>query len=835
MNPEEIDQILAPPAADRSLWCCFDHEWYLCAYADAAERIGDAGFAAARADYLLHGRHLRHSPNMYFDEAWYLHRYPDAANSIEAGEFGSGYEHYCLIGYPERSPHWLYDSDTYLTATADLAEADLMLQDCVNRYDHYLRHGARAGLIAHPLFDPAVYVAGLAGEPGAAEAIAESGAFTHFLRRIWFEHRDAHTSSWFDPDWFLAHYPQAHEAVATRRYACALHCYLVEPATPPRDPLPRADAAAPAAVEAVTTGRGHVDQFGYYTPARRWFCVGWLSPEHAAIGGPLHAALEFADGDVPGEAAMSVFAREDVAGRGIGMLLAIDAPAAPGSRLTAVTVTGAGFSWHLLPPGGPALDDTHLRDVIAPLTGRLLDNAHKPALTALAGRRPYTGANTLGELRERVFLEVDEAILCPPGGLALVGWMLAAPGTITAIRVISGAKITPLRLDDCVRVERPDVIDNLGRTHGFTDPASGFVAWLPDAITPDAGVHIEVETARGQFGHRGIPEAKLRDMDAIRFLLDRTELRYGAVAPAFDRVLGPAIARLNAARLAEPTRREIIDFGPQPAAPVLSVVVTLYGRLDFIEYQFAFLSRHEPAVAVEFVYVLDDPPRRRQAEDLAASVFARFRIPFRLVLLERNLGFAPANNAGLAEARGEYVCFANSDVFANTPDWMERLVARLRADPALGAVGPLLLYEDDCVQHQGMGYERLPAFADWLFPVHPRKGWRPPQTREVVRVPAITGACMMLATDRVRRLGGFDEAFVIGDFEDSDLCMKLHAEGLACAVDLDTRLYHLERQSQAPSQHRWRMNLTLYNAWLHEARWGETIAALPGAVTEAAP
>ena len=54
----------------------------------------------------------------------------------------------------------------------------------------------------------------------------------------------------------------------------------------------------------------------------------------------------------------------------------------------------------------------------------------------------------------------------------------------------------------------------------------------------------------------------------------------------------------------------------------------------------------------------------------------------------------------------------------------------------------------------------------------------------------------------------------------------LRARGLSCAVDLNTTLYHLERQSQVAPTQRWRMNITLFNAWLHERRWAATLAAL---------
>jgi GT2 family glycosyltransferase len=75
-------------------------------------------------------------------------------------------------------------------------------------------------------------------------------------------------------------------------------------------------------------------------------------------------------------------------------------------------------------------------------------------------------------------------------------------------------------------------------------------------------------------------------------------------------------------------------------------------------------------------------------------------------------------------------------------------------------------------------------------------------------------------------IGGFDEDYVIGDFEDSDLCLKIHQAGRLCAVDQDVRLYHLERKSQATSGNRWRQNMTLYNAWRHQRRWATELSGM---------
>ena len=134
-------------------------------------------------------------------------------------------------------------------------------------------------------------------------------------------------------------------------------------------------------------------------------------------------------------------------------------------------------------------------------------------------------------------------------------------------------------------------------------------------------------------------------------------------------------------------------------------------------------------------------------------------------------------------------------------------------------VGALLVFEDETVQHEGCSYEILPEFAGWTFSLHPRKGRFPSDDDGIAPADAITGACLMMPTALARTVGGLDEGYVIGDFEDVDLCRKAQAMGRQCVVDRRARLYHLERQSQGGQQSFWRLNLTLYNAWRFQNRW----------------
>jgi GT2 family glycosyltransferase len=221
----------------------------------------------------------------------------------------------------------------------------------------------------------------------------------------------------------------------------------------------------------------------------------------------------------------------------------------------------------------------------------------------------------------------------------------------------------------------------------------------------------------------------------------------------------------------------------------------------------------------EIILVLDDPPRREAAITLAQSLWDRFALPMRLILPAESRGFGPASNLGLKAARGGVVVFVNADVFPQGTDWLDLLVAAV-APEGVGAAGARLLFPDGSLQHGGMKMQ--PGPAGWRFPEHPGKGLRPTAPSAEPRVvEALTGACLALRREVAERFGGFDPDYVIGDFEDADLCKRLTEAGLTCVMEDRAVLVHLERQSQGRAdENAGRWNLTLLNAWSYRQRWG---------------
>jgi GT2 family glycosyltransferase len=193
-----------------------------------------------------------------------------------------------------------------------------------------------------------------------------------------------------------------------------------------------------------------------------------------------------------------------------------------------------------------------------------------------------------------------------------------------------------------------------------------------------------------------------------------------------------------------------------------------------------------------------------------------------------NAGYAAANNTGARYASGRALLLLNSDVVPERSGWLAPFVAALDEDTRVGAVGPKLLFEDGSLQHAGMYFARDLRGA-W-YNDHFHKGFPRDYAPASVRreVPAVTGAALLVRRSLFEEVGGFTEDFIIGDYEDSDLCLKARRAGFTITYVPTVELYHFERRSIRLHAGYTRTVAAAYNRRLHSLRWSNAMAELMG-------
>ncbi len=561
---------------------------------------------------------------------------------------------------------------------------------------------------------------------------------------------------------------------------------------------------------------GYLDFWGETGDAGTVALCGWLAQPYKAAAGQadLPLSIKVAGGTVQTRATGMVFARTDVAAVGFGAILLCEAPHAALEGMQWADIEFGQRTCRMQATAGTrCLDARAMQDALRPLVERATPVDHRAIALSCLSMAEDGYAGPTGSASASVEAMLD----CSPAGALILAVLTASEPAVVRVGLTCGRE----------RVTVPPSRLTIGEWRGVgPDLFRVTVTCLVDASTSEGPRWLEIELASGQTARAILPPARPGDRAALHTALSAFGVTHD-MDRVFDNIAGIAIGALYAATRHGTAGLREATFGDTPRNPKASLVIPLHGRIDYMEVQIALFSAQPCMRQAEIIYVVDDPPRQMEAQALAASAFARMGVPCRLLLPSRNLGFAGASNAGLRSSGGDYICFLNSDAFPQTAGWLQDLVARLENDPALGIVGPLLLLPDGSVQHEGMVLERLQSHAGWHFPRHTRKGLRP-NGSGLQHAQAITGACMVLRRSLALSLGGFDEAFVIGDFEDADLCMRTVRTGLACAVDRDVRALHLERKSQGAGAS-WREGATLYNAWLHERRWFPAAEAKPAA------
>ena len=165
----------------------------------------------------------------------------------------------------------------------------------------------------------------------------------------------------------------------------------------------------------------------------------------------------------------------------------------------------------------------------------------------------------------------------------------------------------------------------------------------------------------------------------------------------------------------------------------------------------------------------------------------------RLIVLDKNYGFADGYNKALQQVEAEYVVLLNSDVEV-TSRWLEPLVAYMDAHPEVAACQPKLRSERNKAYFEYAGAAGgyldkygYPFCRGRIFEVVEKDDRQYDTIQPVLWA---TGAALFIRLKDYREAGGLDGRF-FAHMEEIDLCWRLRSRGRGIVCIPQSVVYHV--------------------------------------------
>ena len=169
--------------------------------------------------------------------------------------------------------------------------------------------------------------------------------------------------------------------------------------------------------------------------------------------------------------------------------------------------------------------------------------------------------------------------------------------------------------------------------------------------------------------------------------------------------------------------------------------------------------------------------------------------------------FAAICNFGAARAKGEHLLFLNNDIEIQTEGFLQEMLSYSQR-PDVGAVGAMLYYPDDTVQHAGL----FIGIGDTAGVSHKGHEWGNGgdmyRLATTQNMSAVTGAALMIKKALYEEMDGMDENRFAVAFNDVDLCLRLREKGYWNVFTPFAQALHYESKSrgyddEGPSKYRY--------------------------------
>jgi len=248
----------------------------------------------------------------------------------------------------------------------------------------------------------------------------------------------------------------------------------------------------------------------------------------------------------------------------------------------------------------------------------------------------------------------------------------------------------------------------------------------------------------------------------------------------------------------------------------LSIIIVNWNTKDLLKKCLESIFRYEKNVNHELI-VIDNASTDGSSEMISELKIKNQKL--KVILNEKNLGFAKAVNQGIKLSEGKYILLLNPDteIRENT---LKKMIRFMEEHFRVGICGGKILNPDGSIQPS---VRRFPSLMSQIFVLlkchHFLKNFLPikkyfsldfdySKTQEVEQV---MGAFFMMRRELIAEIGLFDENFFLW-FEEVDFCRRAKTAGWQIYYFSEAEVIHQRAASfrqVLPLKNQWQFNKSL--------------------------
>jgi GT2 family glycosyltransferase/ubiquinone/menaquinone biosynthesis C-methylase UbiE len=217
---------------------------------------------------------------------------------------------------------------------------------------------------------------------------------------------------------------------------------------------------------------------------------------------------------------------------------------------------------------------------------------------------------------------------------------------------------------------------------------------------------------------------------------------------------------------------------------IVSIVIPLYNNLTFTK---EFIDSVVTNTSLEYEIIFIDNASTDETKDYLNSILMSNQ-NVKVIFNENNLGFPAAVNQGIQVAKGKYILIANNDIVV-TEDWLEKLIEVAESDNRIGIIGPISNEVSGIQKDKNANYKTMDEMHVYASSV------REKNNNSILQFPRIAFLCTLIKREVIDKIGGLDERFSPGNYEDDDFCLRAQLTGYKTVIAQDVFIHHYGSKS----------------------------------------